>query len=167
MNKAIFYDRDGIVNMEVGDYITNLENFQVLPSFIRFLKLMQDAGFMAVIITNQAGIAKGKYSTDTLRQMHEKLQAQLKSENLKIDAIYYCPHHDDYGKCLCRKPKSLLVEKALARFQIDPKQSFMIGDKLRDKQCADNVGVKGYVIHPNPDLSNLMEIYHSFLHDKT
>lgn len=166
LNKAVFYDRDGIVNVEVGDYITRVEDFKLLPSFIHFLKQMQDAGYLAVIITNQAGIAKGRYNNNTLRQMHAKLEEQLKSEKLKVDAIYYCPHHDDYGKCLCRKPNSLLVEKALARFQIDPKQSFMIGDKIRDKQCAEGAGVKGYVIHPNPDFDELMDIYQSFLHDK-
>ncbi|MFN4123528.1 MAG: D-glycero-alpha-D-manno-heptose-1,7-bisphosphate 7-phosphatase [Flavobacteriales bacterium] len=166
MNKAVFYDRDGIVNFEVGDYITRVEDFKLLPSFISFLKQMQEAGYLAVIITNQAGIAKGRYNSDTLKQMHAKLEIELKTENLKVDAIYYCPHHDEYGKCLCRKPHSLLVEKALARFQIDPKQSFMIGDKLRDKQCAEAAGVKGYVIHPNPELEDLMNIYQSFLYDK-
>jgi D-glycero-D-manno-heptose 1,7-bisphosphate phosphatase len=162
MEKAVFFDRDGIVNHEVGDYIQKVEDFMVLDSFIEFLKVTQHEGYLAIIITNQAGIAKGLYTHETVAQMHKLLNKRLSDEGLKIDAIYYCPHHDDFGKCLCRKPGSLMVEKALARFNIDPQQSLMFGDKQRDKICAEAAGVKGYVFEPNPTFDELMNAFNHF-----
>lgn len=162
MFKAVFFDRDGIVNHEVGDYIQQVKDFIILDGFIEFAKFLKKEAYLIIIITNQAGIAKGLYSHDTVAEMHELLTLRSAAEGLTIDAIYYCPHHDDYGKCLCRKPGSLMVEKTLARFKIDPIKSFMIGDKLRDKLCAEAAGVKGFVIDANPGFEQLMETFNQF-----
>lgn len=166
MNKAVFFDRDGIVNFEIGDYIRHVKDFKVLDSFISFLQIIKQEAYLAIIITNQAGIAKGLYSHQDFTAMHTVLDQELSQHHLSVDAVYYCPHHDDYGKCLCRKPGSLMVEKAIARFNIDPKASFMIGDKQRDKQCAEGAGVKGFVVDPNPDLATFMQIFNSFRHEQ-
>lgn len=156
MNKAIFLDRDGIVNRELGDYILRFGEFEVLPQLIPFMQEGKRRGYRFIIITNQAGIAKGLYGHELVEQCHAALAAGLAPHGLSFDEIYYCPHHPDYGQCLCRKPGSLLVEKGLARFGFDPARCLMIGDKERDVLAAEGAGIKGYRLPPNPSLEALL-----------
>jgi D-glycero-D-manno-heptose 1,7-bisphosphate phosphatase len=149
MNKAIFLDRDGVINEEIGEYITRAVDFNVLPHAIEGIKKFNDAGWQVVIITNQGGIAKGLYTAAEVDKMHRLMQQQLAGVNARVDLIYYCPHHPDYGKCLCRKPDSLLVQKALARLRIMPNHAAFIGDKPRDVEAAIGAAVQGYLIEPN------------------
>jgi D-glycero-D-manno-heptose 1,7-bisphosphate phosphatase len=157
MNKAVFLDRDGIVNKELGDYILRYEEFEILPELIPFLFEVKRRGYKIIIITNQAGIAKGLYNHELVEACHTFLKEELSGHGIYLDEIYYCPHHPDFGECLCRKPKSLLIEKAIARFQLDPVQCFMIGDKLRDVQASEGAGVKGFQLPANPSLDQLFE----------
>ena len=157
MNKAVFLDRDGIVNKELGDYILRYEEFEILPELIPFLFEVKRRGYKIIIITNQAGIAKGLYNHELVEACHAFLKEELSGHGIYLDEIYYCPHHPDFGECLCRKPKSLLIEKAIARFQLDPDQCFMIGDKLRDVQASEGAGVKGFQLPANPSLDQLFE----------
>ncbi len=161
MNKAVFLDRDGVVNKELGDYILRYEEFEVLPELIPFLYEVKRLGYKVIIITNQAGIAKGLYDHRLVDACHAFLKEELEGHGLAIDEIYYCPHHPDFGECLCRKPKSLLLEKAIARFELDPEKCLMIGDKQRDVDAAHGAGVRGFLVPPNPTLEQLLECLES------
>ncbi len=156
MNKAIFLDRDGVINKEIGDYISCKEEFKILPHAISNIKKLNDAGFLVVVITNQGGIAKGLYTKNDLAEMHDLMTQELAKAGAHIDLIYYCPHHPDFGKCLCRKPASLLVQKAMARLNIDAKKSIFIGDRQRDIDAATSAGVKGSLINSNEDWGRLI-----------
>lgn len=153
MNKAVFLDRDGIINVEIGDYIQCFEDFTLLPNLGEALKSLIDKGYILVVITNQGGLAKKLYTTEELDKMHNYLMLEMRKFGVEFTEIYYCPHHPDYnGKCLCRKPDSQLLEKAIARFNIDPSKSYFIGDKQRDVDAGEKVGVKGILVDSNPNL---------------
>ena len=153
MNKAIFLDRDGIINVEIGDYIKRFEDFTLIPHLGEALSLLKEKGYLFVVITNQGGLAKNLYSVDELDKMHHYLEEEMLKYDIHFEEIYYCPHHPDYnGNCLCRKPGSQMLEKAIARFNIDPSQSYFIGDKQRDVDAGNAVGVKGILVESNPDL---------------
>jgi D-glycero-D-manno-heptose 1,7-bisphosphate phosphatase len=157
MNKAIFLDRDGIINEEIGDYVKRFEDFKLLPHLAETLKNYQSQGFLIIVITNQGGLAKGLYTVTELNKMHQYFLNEMEKVGVTITEIYYCPHHPDFnGNCLCRKPGSLLVEKAMARFNIDPKASYFIGDRPRDAEAGEKVGVKGILVPSNTLLKNVL-----------
>lgn len=155
--KAVFLDRDGVINHDPGDYTLNLSEFHLLPTALEAMKQMWDAGYLLVIITNQACIAKGKTTVEAVEEIHDFLAQQGHSMGFEIAECYYCPHHPDFSNCLCRKPGSLLVEKALGRFNLDPEKCVMIGDKERDVQCAEGAGVRGVKMDVNGDLKAVWE----------
>ena len=157
MNKAIFLDIDGIINEEIGDYVKRFEDFKLLPHLAETLKNYQSQGFLIIVITNQGGLAKGLYTLTELNKMHQYFLNEMEKAGVKITEIYYCPHHPDFnGNCLCRKPGSLLVEKAMARFDIDPKASYFIGDRPRDAEAGEKVGVKGILVPSNTLLKDVL-----------
>ena len=157
MNKAIFLDRDGIINEEIGDYVKRFEDFKLLPHLAETLKNYQSQGFLIIVITNQGGLAKGLYTLTELNKMHHYFLTEMEKAGVTIAEIYFCPHHPDFnGNCLCRKPGSLLVEKAMARFNIDPKQSYFIGDRPRDAEAGEKVGVKGILVPSNTLLKDVL-----------
>ncbi len=157
MNKAIFLDRDGIINEEIGDYVKRFEDFKLLPHLAETLKNYQSQGFLIIVITNQGGLAKGLYTVTELNKMHQYFLNEMEKVGVTITEIYYCPHHPDFnGNCLCRKPGSLLVEKAMARFNIDPKASYFIGDRPRDAEAGEKIGVKGILVPSNTLLKNVL-----------
>jgi len=149
MKKAVFLDRDGVLNQELGDYVKRREDFEILPHVVEGLQLLQSAGYLLIVITNQGGISKAEYDRAEMNAMHEFMQTHLSQFDINITAIYYCPHHPNQSNCLCRKPGSLLVEKAVSKFKIDPNQSYFIGDKQRDIDCGIAVGVRGFLIESN------------------
>lgn len=155
MKKALFLDRDGVLNVERGEYTYLLEDFEILPDVLESLKLASIKGYVLIVISNQGGIAKGVYSHKNVELVHQKLIDSLASEGVLLDEIYYCPHHDEVGKCLCRKPNSLMLEKAIARFNISASDSVFIGDSERDILAAEKVGVNGILIASN---SGILEI---------
>lgn len=149
MIQLVLLDRDGVLNREIGGYITNTEEFEVLPHVVPNLQKLKEAGCRFVIITNQSGIAKRKYTHDMLEQIHQKLRTHLLAHHIELDEIYYCPHDPYLSLCTCRKPKSGMIEKALARFNVSPEHAIMIGDTPRDIEAAEKVGVRGYKIDSN------------------
>ena len=157
MNKALFLDRDGVINRERGEYTFKVEDFDILPSVFDTLKYAQELGYKLVIITNQGGIAKGLYSHTDVAKAHHYLENELAKHDIQLTDIFYSPHHQDYSNSLDRKPGSLLFEKALAMHKIDASQSFMIGDSQRDIVASSKVGVKGFLITPNSSLSFIKE----------
>ncbi len=153
--KAVFLDRDGVINFERG-YTHRLEDFVILPDLIEVLQLLQKKGYLLIVVSNQSGIAKGLYKQSEVEVLHKFMLEEFTKNGLKISEIYYCVHHPDVSKCICRKPDSLFVEKALARFDIDPKKSYFIGDKERDTEAAEKAGVKGILIEANISLKTIL-----------
>lgn len=156
--KAIFLDRDGVLNKELNDYVRSVESFQILFDNIEPIKILQQKNYLLIVITNQAGIGKGLYTKETLKNIHQVLIDTYKEFGVHFDEIYYCPHSPEHdGKCLCRKPNSLLIEKAIARFNIDPTLSYFIGDKDRDIIAAQKAGVIGLLINSNEPINRLLK----------
>ena len=160
MEKAIFLDRDGVINNnENRYYISKPEDLILNTGITDALKTFQDHNFNLIIISNQSGISKKIYSKEDCDRVHDRLKKILSGHGINITEIYYCPHHPEVENCLCRKPESLLFEKALARFNIDPAQSWMIGDNDRDVIAAEKTGLRTILINPNEDIrkySNLI-----------
>ncbi len=157
MNKAVFLDRDGVINREIGEYVFSEDKFVLNDDLIPGLKMLQENGFLLIVITNQGGIAKGLYTKNDVEKLHEQLLLRLNNEQITISEIYYCPHHSDIEKCLCRKPNSLMLEKAIARFDIDVNHSYMIGDSERDIEAAEKVNVKGIKIQSNTSILSVCQ----------
>lgn len=156
MNRAIFLDRDGVLSKEKDRYLHNLEDFEILDHAIPNLKKLTEAGYLLVMVSNQGGISRGGLTIDLVDSMHEKLRLEMTSNSLELAEYYYCPHHPDNELCICRKPEPLLIQKAMARFKIDPSSSFMIGDSPRDVEAAERAGVTGFQIESNADWSRIV-----------
>ena len=146
-NKAVFVDRDGTINVNV-EYMDDPDDLKIYPGVIEGLKKFQEKGYKIIIITNQSGIARGYFSEETLKKIHEKLKSEFLKKDVKIDAIYYCPHHPD-EKCNCRKPNTKLFEDAIKDFDIDTKKSFMIGDRMLDIEAGKKLGLTTILIPEN------------------
>ncbi len=130
IHKCVFLDRDGVLNKELGDYLFNLEDLVIPDGVPEALHLLKKAGFLLIVITNQAGIAKGLYTADAVFAMHERMQ---EISGISLDDIYFSPYHEKYSsRSLSRKPDSLMLEKAIAKYKIDASQSWMVGDRERD-----------------------------------
>ena len=145
MKKCIFLDRDGVLNEEIGTYVYNPDDLIISEGMPEALQKLKAAGYLLVVVTNQAGIAMGKYTRDHVWACHEKIQAAC--GNL-LDALYFCPHHPDHDTAsLARKPDSLMIEKAIARFGISPDQSWMVGDRQRDIEAGRKQRIRGVFIN--------------------
>lgn len=156
MNKAIFLDRDGVINDNtVAYYIFKPGDFKLNRGVIGFLKEMLKRSFILIIISNQGGIAKRIYSKSDVDKLHSYFKKIMKKENIQITDIYYCPHHPDIEKCFCRKPDSLLLEKAIAKYDIDRNQSYFIGDSKTDIEAGLKAGLNTIKTERN---QNLLEI---------
>ncbi len=156
MQKAIFLDRDGVLIAERdGAYNFELKNSYLLPGIGLFLQEMAKQGYIFIVITNQSGVSKGLYTLENLEAMHQSISEQLKSFGVEIAEYYACPHFPAVSECLCRKPKGLLIQKAVARFGIDSKLSVMIGDRPRDIEAANVAGVRGLLIESNSVLKSI------------
>ncbi len=157
MNRAVFLDRDGVINHPKKNYyVYRIEDFTINPGVIEALQYFQEKGYLLFVITNQGGISKGKYSREQVEEVHAHMEEVLASHGINLSAIHYCPHHPKKENCLCRKPKSLMLEKALAQFDVDPSHSWFIGDKKTDVEAGKAAGVKTLKIHRNKDLRKIM-----------
>ncbi|HEY8781284.1 MAG TPA: HAD family hydrolase [Mucilaginibacter sp.] len=157
-NKAIFLDRDGVLNQEMGDYVCRFEDFHLLDNFDA-IKTLQDRGYLLIVATNQGGLAKGWYSEDELAKMHSYLTQEYEKHGIKITDIFYCPHHPDFtGECDCRKPKPGLLLRAIEKYNIDPSKSYFIGDRERDMEAAAAASVKGILVHSDQPLSEMLDL---------
>ena len=155
--KAVFLDRDGVINHDPGDYTMHVSEFQILPTVLETLKYWNDKGYKLILITNQGGIAKGLYGHKDVDEIHDYFLRECAKADVVIDDIFYSPHHDDYSRSMTRKPGSLMLERAIHRYNIDPSQSYMIGDKQRDLDAGDKVGVQGILMVPNSPLSEVKD----------
>jgi len=156
MNKAVFLDRDGVINRKGSSYyVFREEEFLFNRGVTEALKYFILKGYLLIIITNQGGIERGIYTLTHLEKLHIYMIQQLDALNIEITDIYFCPHHPDVSKCRCRKPGTLLFEQAIAKYDIEVKTSFMIGDSDIDIQAAEKMGIKGILIPTN---GNMMEL---------
>ncbi len=145
-NKAIFLDRDGVLNKEVG-YLSNPEKFEFIEGSIEALKILKKKGFLLIVITNQAGIARGYYNEQTLAAIHDKMNLLLKEHNVILDDIYFCPHHPDFtGPCDCRKPKPGMILKAKEKYTINLDNSYLVGDTLNDIEAGIKANCKTVLV---------------------
>lgn len=143
---AIFIDRDGTINAGTTRVICP-EQLIVLPEAISAIKQLNEAGFLVIVITNQSGIARGLVTAETLAMINQKLTDVLSQGGAKIDALYFCPHHPDYDlDCDCRKPKTGLIEQACRDFNIDLKNSWLIGDTTGDMETARRAGLQSILV---------------------
>ena len=149
MNKAVFLDRDGVINYDPDDYIYKMEEFRFLDNLFPMVTEIVKRGYKLIVITNQGGMDKKRFTGEDVERIHAHIEKSFKENGTPIEEIYYCPHHSDLQKCLCRKPDSLMVERALAKYNIDPSLSYFIGDKPRDIICAEKARVTGIKIDVN------------------
>jgi len=135
--RCLFLDRDGVINAAPpeGEYIRRWEEFQLLPEAVSWIRLFKAAGYLAIVLTNQRGIALGLYSHADLLALHERMRAELASQGAFLDDIFYCPHEE--GACDCRKPRPGLVLEAQGKWNIDLSASLLIGDSDRDRLLAE------------------------------
>jgi D-glycero-D-manno-heptose 1,7-bisphosphate phosphatase len=151
MKRAVFIDRDGTVSEEVG-YINHASRFNLFPYTAEAIKLLNDNGWLAIVTTNQAGVARGYFSEDLIATVHDRMKSELEAKGAHLDAIYYCAHHPSVGEppyrfdCDCRKPKPGLISRAARDFDIDLSTSWMVGDRYSDIEVARNAGVNAMFV---------------------
>ena len=151
MQKAIFLDRDGTINEEMG-YINHPDRFKIFPFVAESIKIFNQSGFLVIIITNQSGIARGYYSEALVEDLHNRLTMEMQNKGARIDAIYYCPHHPTEGRaeyrknCDCRKPKPGLILRAVQEHNISLPASYTIGDRYQDVVMARQLNIKAGLV---------------------
>ncbi len=139
MNKAVFLDRDGVLNHDKVDYVYTIEDFKIFEGVAEALAMFKNKGYLLIIITNQSGIAKGIYTEAAVYECYEYLQSKT---GRLIDDMYFCPHHPNFDTvCACRKPGHKMILDAAEKYDIDINQSYMIGDAQRDITAGNNVGL--------------------------
>lgn len=154
--KILFLDRDGVVNRERGEFTWKLEDFQINEGLFEALKVFKEKNFAFIIISNQSGIGRGLYKKADVEFLHHQLIRAATGNGISFLNIYYCPHHPDSSKCICRKPDSLMLEKAIARYNVDSENSWFIGDADRDIEAADKAGIQAIRIQANSSLLDII-----------
>lgn len=163
MNKAIFLDRDGTINVE-KNYLYKIEDFEFLPGVIDGLKLLQDAGYLLIIITNQSGIGRGYYTERDFKLLNDWMISFLNEKGVIISQVYYCPHLpnaliEEYRMdCECRKPKLGLFYEAVKDFDLDISKCYSIGDKIRDCAICQYTSCRGFLIGTNETPSIISKV---------
>nr|WP_288826099.1 D-glycero-beta-D-manno-heptose 1,7-bisphosphate 7-phosphatase [uncultured Clostridium sp.] len=151
MDKIVFLDRDGTINEEV-EYLHRPSDLVILPGVSAALKRLKEQGFRLVVVTNQAGVARGYYSETDVDQLHQYMNRLLAEDGAEIDRFFYCPHHPVHGigaykkSCHCRKPDIGMFEMAENYFQVDKSHSYMVGDKLLDTEAGHKYGVSSVLV---------------------
>lgn len=160
---AIFLDRDGTINEEVG-YLDHLDKLIIFEAAYDAIRLINQSSMKAIVITNQAGVAKGLFSEEFVQRTNKQLQDTLNKRKAVIDKFYYCPHHPTEGKgiykqvCNCRKPAAGLLLQAAKEMNIDLTHSYLIGDKYRDIETIKKVGGKGILVKTGHGRNELQEV---------
>jgi D-glycero-D-manno-heptose 1,7-bisphosphate phosphatase len=150
LNRAVFIDRDGTINVE-KEYLYRVDDFEFIPGAPQALRLLNEAGFMVVVVTNQSGVARGYYTEEDVGILHRHIATELAKAGARVDAWYYCPHHPS-GRggyslpCLCRKPLPGMLLEAAGRHDIDLAESVMIGDRLADMEAGIAAGCRTILV---------------------
>ena len=141
MNRALFLDRDGVINVE-KNYVYKIEDFEFIKPIFAVCKKYQNQGFKIFVITNQAGIARGYYTVDDYLYLTDWMETEFGKRGIVITKTYFCPHHPNFsGPCSCRKPKPGMLLQAKDEFDLDLEKSILIGDKQSDIDAGINAGV--------------------------
>ncbi len=172
MDKVIFLDRDGTLNEEIN-YLYRPEDLHIFPGVPEALRMLKDRGFKLVVVTNQAGVARGYYTEDDVNKLHEYMNRVLSASGAGIDAYFYCPYHAEYGTGRykkasdCRKPATGMFRQAEKLFDVDKEHSWMIGDNYCDVEAGRNYGVRtalvgtgyGAEVRKDPAMAGMFDIY--------
>ena len=148
---AVFLDRDGTINEEVG-YVNHVDRLKLIDGAAEAVALLRQNGLKTIVVTNQAGVARGYYPAEHLPKLHERLRELLSAEGAELDAIYYCPHHPDVGEppfrqdCDCRKPKLGMIRRAEKELGVDAQRSYMVGDKISDVEFGRKAGCRSILL---------------------
>ena len=145
---AVFLDRDGTLNVDKG-YVHRTEDWEWIPGAIAAIAALKKAGFLVIVITNQAGIARGYYDESDMTNLHAMINEELQEHGATIDGFYHCPHHPEFGavrECKCRKPMPGMIDQAKQDFNIDLARSWLVGDKVSDTQAGLAAGVKSILV---------------------
>jgi D-glycero-D-manno-heptose 1,7-bisphosphate phosphatase len=151
---AVFLDRDGTLIREIG-HLHRAEQVEILPGVALAIRMLREAGFKMVVVTNQSAVARGLLTEMELREIHALLRERLAVDGAILDAIYYCPHHPTEGAgayrviCNCRKPNPGMIYRAASELAIDPGVSYVIGDQAIDMELAARVGAQGILLQTN------------------
>jgi D-glycero-D-manno-heptose 1,7-bisphosphate phosphatase len=170
MNRAVFLDRDGTVNVEVG-YLSDLSQLRLIPGAGEAIRRLNESGLMVVLVTNQSGIARGYFSEAFVRETHVLLEQMLSKEGAVISGIYYCPHHPKAGNshyttdCDCRKPGTGMIDRAARELNIDVKRSFVVGDKWSDVELGQRAGARSILVRSGFPLSDPENVRPAHLSD--
>ena len=141
---AVFLDRDGVINEEVG-YLNHISRLRLISGVAEALKMLKQAGFKLIVITNQSGVARGYFPFSLVEEVHKEIQRRLRRKGVQLDDFFVCLHGPDDG-CNCRKPKPGLVLEAVEKHGISLEKSYVIGDKAVDIELAQNLGIKGILV---------------------
>ncbi len=161
-NRCVFLDRDGTINEEVN-YLSHPKQLRLIAGAAAAIKLLNQAEFKVVVVTNQAGIARGYFTEQTVREIHQALERMLGEQGAAVDAIYYCPHHPAAGigvyrqECNCRKPNPGMLERAARELNIDLGESFVVGDKISDLEAGLAVGCRNILVQTGYGLESTNE----------
>ena len=159
MIQAIFFDRDGVLNEEVG-YLWEVEKFKWIDGAREAIRFCNERGLLAIVVTNQGGIARGLYTAREVDNLHNFMQRSLSEVGAHIDGFYYCPHHPNFsGECDCRKPKPGLILRACEDFNINPAQAIMFGDTERDIEAAKAAGLRAGILFAGGNLLEAVKVH--------
>ena len=149
MHVAVFLDRDGTINEEMG-YMNHLDRFVLLPGAAAAIRSINESGLKAVVVTNQSGAARGYFPEELIDQVHRKMSRLLEEKGAFLDGIYTCihapPSKGESGGCGCRKPKIGLMKQAAQELNLDLEKSYVVGDRLKDVEMARNAGAKAILV---------------------
>ena len=155
--KAVFLDRDGVINKKRDDYVKSINELEIFPFVASAIKKLNNANFQVIVITNQSAINRNIITHKKVEEIHLAIQNYLKKNQSFIDAFYYCPHRPDEN-CICRKPKPGLLIKAIQDFKINPKESWMMGDSNSDLESGRLVGCNVMKINNHVNLEKAVEL---------
>lgn len=158
--RAIFLDRDGVINYNRDDYVKNIDEFVFLPKIFTAIKQFNQMGFTVFIITNQSAVNRGIITRMQLDDIHDFMLDELEKNECMIEKIYTCPHRPDEN-CTCRKPKPGMLMKAINEYDIDVSNSWLIGDKMSDIQAANQMSLNSILVDKNTDLYDAIDIIKS------
>jgi heptosyltransferase-2 len=147
---TVFLDRDGTINREPGGYVTGPEKLEMIPGSAQAIARLNRSGIRVVLVTNQSGIGRGLFTVGDLERIHLRLLDELAQAGARLDAVYFCPHHPDDG-CRCRKPETLMVDRAVEELAVDLCRAYVVGDQTRDIHLAQRVGAKGVLVLTGPN----------------